>query len=146
MQPITLAKVDSCHSSPSPSVVPLIISLDSLPPEIASLLWAVLAEADVDEEVTVVKVRLKVRRRCLGGPFFDRTRAGCDAVPAAKFPGALRFKVHGCAKGDDALDLHKPVSNVTLRQYLIQAAGRIRLGRQTFSGAKRAILAVIHPP
>lgn len=105
MQPIPLSEINRRHPSPPPPVIALVVRLDLLDPEVARLLVAVLAEADVDQEVAVVLGRLEVICFLVGRPLVDRARAGGDAVPAAVGAGALGFVVHGGAEGDDALDL-----------------------------------------
>ena len=106
MQPVPLAQIDGRHPRPPSPIVALVVALDGLDPEVAHVLAAVFAEADVDQEIAVVRVRLEVRCRVGGRPGVDRARAGGVAVPAAELAGAFGFVVEGGAEGDDALDLY----------------------------------------
>ena len=79
----------------------LIITLDCLLPKISYTTFTVLTKADIDQEITKLVVRLKVRR-CLGrGPLINRPSAGLHAIPTAKLTSSLRFVVEGCTEGYD---------------------------------------------
>jgi hypothetical protein len=83
MQPIPISKINRCHPGPPPPIIPGVIRLDGLAPEIPHVLPHVLAEADVDQEVAVLVVRLEVGRGCVGGPCLHGLADVSDAIPAA---------------------------------------------------------------
>jgi len=112
MQPIPLAQINRRHPRPAPPIIAPVIPLDGLDPVLPDVFPAVLAEADVDQEIAVVVVRLEVGRGRGRGPLVDRARAGGRAVPAAEFARAFGFVVEGGAQGDYAFDLCDGVLSV----------------------------------
>lgn len=78
MQTIPFAEIDGRHARAASTCIALIVGLDRLRPEVASFLGAILAEADVDQEVAEIIARLEGRGLVLGRPFFDRACAGGD--------------------------------------------------------------------
>lgn len=115
MQAIPLAQINRRHARPPPPLIAPIIALDRLDPEVARLRRAVLAEADVDEEVAVGVVGLEIGCRVVGRPGVDGARAGRCPVPAAEFARPLGFVVEGGAEGDYALDLGGEGGEVLVR-------------------------------
>jgi hypothetical protein len=105
MQPVSLSQVYGGHPRPAAPVVASVVGLDCLLPELAPLLGAVLAKADIDQEVAVVEAGFKVVGRFIGSPLVDGPRARCHAVPAPKLPSSLRLRVHRRSERDDTFDL-----------------------------------------
>lgn len=106
VQPVPVPQVDGRHADAPPPVVAAVVLLDRPAPVLAHLLRAVLVEADVDQEVAVVRVRLEVRRGFVGRPLLDRGGEQGRGVPAVELAGALGFVVEGGAERDDSCDLY----------------------------------------
>lgn len=105
MQPIPLAQVNRRHPRPPPPIIPLVIPLDRLLPELSRLTRAVLAKPNVDQEIAEVVVRDEVWCGLVRRPRIDRARASGDTIPAAEATRALRLVVKGGSQGNDALNL-----------------------------------------
>ncbi len=86
---ITVSQIDSSHSHSSPTSIPLVSTLDSLLPEIPDAAIAVLAEADIDQVIAELVVRLKVRGCIFGGPFIDIVGEQVRCVPASQRSGTF---------------------------------------------------------
>lgn len=93
MQPVSLPQVDSRHASSSSTFIPSIIGFDGLDPEVAEASLAVLAEANIDEEVAELVLGFEVRGRFLGGPRIDTAGQERGTVPAAEGAGAFGLVV-----------------------------------------------------
>jgi hypothetical protein len=104
MQPISFSKVNGRHPDTSTTVIATIVGLDRLPPEFAELRGAFI-EANINKEVTVRGVGLKVLRRLVCSPLRNIGAQEPGAVPAIKLACALRFVVQRGSKRDDSLDL-----------------------------------------
>jgi hypothetical protein len=104
MQSIPFPQINSGHPRSPPSIIAPINRLNCLAPELARLRGAILPKSDIDQEIAVFRVGLKIRRRRVRRPFVDRACASCDAVPAAKLARAGAFVVHRCPERDDAFD------------------------------------------
>ena len=89
VQPISLAEIDGGHARAPAAIVALVVSLDGLLPELAQLVSARLAEADIDQKVAVVEVGLKLGRRVVGRPRVDGARQVGRAIPATELAGPL---------------------------------------------------------
>lgn len=83
VQAITFTEVDCGHAGPASAIVALVVGRNDLAPRISRFLGAVLAEADVDEEVTVCLIGLEIWRRFFAGPLVNRACAGRHAVPTS---------------------------------------------------------------
>ncbi len=86
---ITVSQIDSSHSHSSPTIIPLVTTLDSLLPEIPDAAIAVLAEADIDQVIAELVVRLKVRGCISRGPFIDVVGEQVRCVPASQRSGTF---------------------------------------------------------
>lgn len=81
---ITVSQIDSSHPHSSPAVISLVTTLDRLLPEVPDAAIAILAEADVDQVVAELVIRLKVRGRIFGGPLVDIVGEQVWCVPASQ--------------------------------------------------------------
>ena len=63
LQTISIPQVDSSHPRSPPSIISLIIALDSLLPEVPYAAITALTKADIDQEVAELVIRLKVGSR-----------------------------------------------------------------------------------
>lgn len=115
VQAIALTQVDCGHASAASAVVALVVGGNDLAPGVSRLLGAVLAEADVDEEVAVFLVWLEIGGRVFAGPFVDWSCARGDAIPAAEFSCPFGFIVERCAERNNALDLGSGVVRIIIR-------------------------------
>lgn len=104
MQSISFSKVNGRHPDTTTTVIATIVGLDRLPPEFAELRGAFI-ETNVNKEVTVPGVRLKVLRRLVCSPLRNIGAQEPGAIPAIKLACALRFVVKRGSKRDDSLDL-----------------------------------------
>jgi hypothetical protein len=104
MQPISFSKVNGCHPDTSTTVIATIVGLDRLAPEFADLRGAFI-ETNINKEVTVRGVGLKVLSSLVCGPLLDMGAQELGAIPATKLACALRFEVERGSKRDDSLDL-----------------------------------------
>ena len=143
MQTISLPQVNRRHARSPPAIVALIIALDGFGPEISNAAVTVLAEANVYQKVAEFVVWFEIGGGLGAGPSVDGTGAGVYTVPAAERAGSLGFKVEGCAKWNDTLDLRRRKCQCVFtspqpRCYYV--------ANHTLSGASKAILTVIHPP
>lgn len=71
VQPISIPQIDRGHTDASPAIITGIIGVDSLAPEVALLLWTILAEAAADQEVSVFEPRLEIGCWFVGRPCSD---------------------------------------------------------------------------
>lgn len=71
MKPVPFSQVDSSHPNSSPPIVPSVVGIDGLDPEVTDTSVAVFPEPDVDEKVTEVVARLEVGCRRLRCPAVD---------------------------------------------------------------------------
>lgn len=104
MQPIAFGKVDGRHPDTPTTVIATIVGLDRIPPEFAELRGA-LIETNINKEVTVRSVGLKVVGRLVCSPLRNMGPQEPGAVPAIKLACAVRFVVQRGSKWDDSLDL-----------------------------------------
>lgn len=104
MKPISFGKVNGRHSDTSTTVIATIVGLDRLPPEFAELRGAFI-ETNINQEVTVRGVRLKVLRGLVCSPLRNIGAQEPGAVPAVELSCALGFVVQRGPKRDDSLDL-----------------------------------------
>jgi hypothetical protein len=55
VQAISITQIDGSHTCSPAAVITLVVGLDRLDPEVASPLWTVLAEADVDQKIACIE-------------------------------------------------------------------------------------------
>lgn len=104
MQPIPFSKVNSRHPDSSTAIVATIVSLDCLAPEFADLLGTVV-ETNVDEEVAIRGVGLKIFGRLVRRPLSNVGTQQPGAVPALELARTLGFVIQRGSERDNSLDL-----------------------------------------
>lgn len=104
MQPISFSKVNGRHPDTSTTAIATIVGLGRLPPEFAEL-RGVFIKANINKEVTVRGIELKVLRSIVCSPLRNIGAQEPGAIPAIKLACALRFVVQRRSKRDDSLDL-----------------------------------------
>jgi len=71
VQPVSIPKVDGSHASTLPSLLANIVGRNLVAPEVADVLRAIFAEADVDEEIGEIVAWREVGDGGVGGPVVD---------------------------------------------------------------------------
>ena len=74
----------------------LIVTLNSVLPELSNTVVALIAKADIDKEITEIIIRLKVRSRSGRSPLIDGPSTRRSAIPAAQLARPLRLVVKRC--------------------------------------------------
>lgn len=93
MQSVSISQVNGCHAYPTSAIVALVIVANSLTPELTNLEGAAIAEAYVDQEITVFKTRLEIGGGRARGPVVDARSKEIGRIPAANLAGPFRLVV-----------------------------------------------------
>jgi hypothetical protein len=94
VQPVPIPQVYSCHANATPAIVAQVILADGLAPEIANIRRTVIfTEADVDQEIAVFLVGLKLRSGLSRSPLLNRGSQQARRVPAIKAAGYVGFRI-----------------------------------------------------